>query len=74
MAKKKQLTRSTKNRYVAGVLGGIAEYMNWDATIVRLAYVGFALFGGFFTEVGPISMLLLYVLAAVIMPYEGAKK
>ena len=38
----KRLYRSTKNRMLAGVCGGIAEYANIDPTIVRLiAVVGF---------------------------------
>lgn len=35
MPKLVKLHRSTKNRVVAGVLGGIAEYFGWSPTILR---------------------------------------
>ena len=34
----KKLTRS-QNRVIAGVCGGIAEYLGWPATRVRILYV-----------------------------------
>ena len=40
---KKKLTKSQKNKMFAGVCGGIAEYFNIDATIVRLVFVLFTL-------------------------------
>lgn len=33
------LTRSTDERVVAGVLGGIAQYYGWPASRLRIAYV-----------------------------------
>lgn len=56
----KKLSRSN-DRVLAGVLGGIAEYFNVDATLVRLAYVFF----GIFANVGAI---ILYILAILLMP------
>ena len=35
----KRLYRSEKNRMIAGVCGGIAEYFNIDPTLVRLGFV-----------------------------------
>ncbi len=35
----KKLYRSTSNLKISGVCGGIAEYFNVDATIVRLLWV-----------------------------------
>ncbi|MFH1408681.1 MAG: PspC domain-containing protein [Nanoarchaeota archaeon] len=35
---KKQLFRSTKNRVIAGVCGGIGEYFNIDPVIVRVVW------------------------------------
>ena len=35
----KRLYRSKKNRIIAGVCGGIAEYFNIDPTIVRLLWL-----------------------------------
>jgi phage shock protein C len=58
----KKLYRSERNKMVAGVCGGIAEYINLDPTIVRLLWVVFS-----FTGAG----ILAYIIAAVIMPIEG---
>ena len=33
------LTRSRKNKLIAGVCGGIAEWLGWDPTLVRILYV-----------------------------------
>jgi phage shock protein C len=35
----KKLTRSRKERMIAGVCGGLAEYFNMDPTLVRIVYV-----------------------------------
>ena len=35
----KRLKRSNKERMIAGVCGGIAEYFEVDPTVVRIAYV-----------------------------------
>lgn len=35
----KQLRRSNKERMIAGVCGGIAEYFDFDPGIVRIVYV-----------------------------------
>lgn len=38
----KRLYRSMNNRMIAGICGGLAEYLNMDPTIVRLiAVLGF---------------------------------
>lgn len=57
----KRIYRSTHERMLAGVLGGIAEYFNIDPTFVRLLFVlGLILsFGGFF---------IFYIIAAIIIP------
>lgn len=56
----KKLYRSQTNRKVAGVCGGIGEYLNLDPTVVRLIWV--LLF--FFAGVG----ILAYLIAALIIP------
>ena len=35
----KRLTRSTTNRRIAGVCGGIAKYLNIDPTVVRIIFL-----------------------------------
>jgi phage shock protein PspC (stress-responsive transcriptional regulator) len=34
-----RLQRSRRNKMIAGVCGGIAEWLGWDPTIVRILYV-----------------------------------
>ncbi|MEK6821391.1 MAG: PspC domain-containing protein [archaeon] len=58
----KKLYRSTKNKMIAGVCGGIAEYLDIDPTVVRLGWVIITLFYG----VG----LLAYILALLIIPQK----
>ena len=55
----KKLKRSS-NKVLAGVCGGLAEYLGMDATIVRVIYALLVLFGG----VGN----LLYLILALLMP------
>ncbi|WP_112181843.1 MULTISPECIES: PspC domain-containing protein [Paraliobacillus] len=61
----KKLYRSSSNKMVSGVLGGLAEYFNFDATIIRLIFVVALLF----TAVFP--LLFVYIAAAFIMPIDG---
>jgi phage shock protein C len=55
-----RLTRSTENRMIAGVCGGIAEYFRVDPTLVRLGLVAFTLLGG--------AGIFLYVILWLVMP------
>lgn len=57
----KKLTRSY-NRMFGGVCGGIAEYLNVDATVVRVAYVLLSVCTAAFPG------LLVYLLFCIIMP------
>ena len=58
----KRLYKSSTNRVLCGVCGGIGEYFNIDPTVIRLIFVLFV-FG-----VG--SGLLAYIVAAIIMPEQ----
>jgi phage shock protein C len=58
----KQLTKSTYNRKIAGVCGGIAEYFDVDPTVVRVAYVLLSLFSAAFPGI------LVYIILAMVMP------
>ena len=56
----KQLCKSSANKKIAGVCGGIGEYFDIDPTLVRLGFVALSfMFGG---------GLVVYILAAIIMP------
>ena len=63
MSTNKQLTRSTQNHMLAGVCGGLGEFLDLDPTIIRLA---FAL--GFLASCG--SALIVYIVMAIIVPPE----
>ena len=58
----KRLYRSRKNRMLAGVCGGIAEYFEIDPVIVRLVAVALFFVGG--------SAILAYIIGMIIIPYE----
>ncbi|MBQ8889049.1 MAG: PspC domain-containing protein [Bacteroidaceae bacterium] len=60
MEEKRTLYRDTDNRILGGVASGLASYMDWDVTLVRLAMV-FCLF----TVQGS---LLAYIIAWIIIP------
>ena len=59
----RRLYRSRRNRMVAGVCGGLGEYLGVDPTLIRLAWVFLILAGGF--------GLIAYLLAVVIIPEAG---
>lgn len=59
----KKLKKSGYNKMICGVCGGIGEYFNIDPTLVRLLWV-ILIIGGF--GMG----LLIYILAAIIIPQE----
>ena len=57
-----KLHRSQNHRMIAGVLGGIAEYLGWNATLVRL------LFAIISTASLAVPGILIYVVLWVAMP------
>lgn len=57
------LRRSTTDRWVAGVCGGMAEYFDVDATAVRLVWVILSVFVG-----AVIGGVIAYALAWLIIP------
>ncbi len=61
--KGKQLRRSHKDRVLAGVCAGLADYFGIDVYIVRLVFAGLAILGG--------TGILLYLVAWLILPEEG---
>ncbi len=62
---KKKLYRSRENRMIAGVCGGLGEYLEIDPTLIRLAAVFLALWWG--------GGVLLYLLAWFIVPETPAE-
>ncbi len=59
--KNKRLTKSPSNRMVCGVCAGIGEYFDMDPTVIRLLWA-------ILTVCGVGSGLLVYIIAAVVMP------
>lgn len=60
METRRTLFRDTDNRMLGGVASGLAEYMGWDVTLVRLVFV-FCLFA-------VQGSVLAYILAWIIVP------
>ena len=58
----KKLYRSTTDRKLTGVLGGVAEYLGMDATLIRIIFVLLLIFTGF------MPMGLIYLVAIFVMP------
>ncbi len=57
----KRLYRSRTNVMLAGVCGGVADYLGIDATIVRVIWALLALSG---------TGVLAYLICALVMPEE----
>jgi len=56
------LYRSRKNSMIAGVCGGIAEWLGWDPTWVRLLYVIVSVLSVAFPGI------LVYIILWIVMP------
>ncbi len=59
MSSEKRLCRSRSNRMIAGVCGGVADYLGIDTTLVRVL-----------TVLIPGINLLTYFVLALIIPEE----
>lgn len=55
----RRLTRSTTDRRIAGVCGGIAKYLNIDPTVVRILF----LIAIFFGSLGFWAYLIVWIAA-----------
>lgn len=62
----RKLYRSRENRSIAGVCGGLAEYIDGDASVLRLVTLLLILFGGI--------SIWIYVILWIIIPEEPARK
>ncbi len=58
----KKLYKSRKNKVIAGVCGGIAEYFNVDPVLVRLIAVLFVFTGG--------AAVIAYIIGMIIIPHQ----
>jgi phage shock protein C len=58
---KSRLTRS-KNKAIAGVCAGLAEWLGWDIALVRILYLVFSVLSAGFPGT------LLYIILWIVMP------
>ena len=61
----RRLTKSTTNKSIWGVCGGLAEYLQVDVTLIRLAFVLLTFAGG--------PGLLAYIVLGIVMPSDSAQ-
>jgi phage shock protein C len=55
------LYRSRRHKVIAGVCGGIADWLGWDPTVVRIAYVIISIASVGFP--GTIAYIVLWIVA-----------
>jgi phage shock protein C len=65
MNNRKKLYRSGGNMMIAGVCGGIGEYFNVDAVLIRIVFLLLSLMGG--------SGVFFYIFCWVIIPKQGSE-
>jgi phage shock protein C len=56
----KKLYKSNSNKMIAGVCGGLAEYFNFDASVIRILWALSVLLLG--------TGLLVYIVCALVIP------
>jgi phage shock protein C len=59
-----ELTRSKDDRMIAGVCGGLARWLGWDSTAVRILYVLISVFSVGFPG------MVVYLILALVMPVD----
>jgi phage shock protein PspC (stress-responsive transcriptional regulator) len=62
MANSKRLMRSSSNKLLAGVCGGVGEYLDIDPTVIRLLWIVLTFLAG--------GGILLYIICLFIMPKD----
>lgn len=58
------LVRTTDDRMIAGVCGGIARRFGWDSTLVRILYVIISICSVAFPGI------LVYIILWIVMPKD----
>lgn len=64
MSEQRHLRRSRKNRMLAGVCGGLAEYFGMDPTLMRVLFIVVSVLSAAFPGV------LVYVVCMIAIPEE----
>ncbi len=65
---KKKLYRSSEQRMIAGICGGLGEYFDIDVNMMRLLFVAISLLSVLF------PMVIFYIIAWIIVPEEEKSK
>jgi phage shock protein C len=60
------LHRSREHRMIAGVCGGLADWLGWDPTVVRILYVLVSILSVAFPGI------LVYIVLWILMPKAKA--
>jgi len=61
-----RLHRSRSNRMIAGVCGGLAEWLGWDPTLVRILYIVVSVVSAAFPGI------LAYLVLWLVMPERSS--
>jgi phage shock protein C len=62
------LRLSRRHRKIAGVCGGLAEWLGWDPTVVRVLYILVSVFSAAFPGI------LVYLILWLVIPREPAEQ
>ena len=65
MSTHRPLRRSRRDRVIAGVVGGLADYFGLDPTLARIVYVLVSIFSAAFPGI------IVYILLWILVPEEG---
>lgn len=61
-----KLYRSRDDKWLGGVLGGLAQYFGVDSTLLRLAFIGLVVL----LDVG--GLVVAYIIMSIVVPQEPA--
>lgn len=65
-SRKNQLARSSEDRWILGVLGGVADYLGWSSNLVRALWI---VLGIFFHKIWWV-FVLVYIVAGIVLPED----
>lgn len=60
------LHRSRHDKWLAGVCGGLAQWLGWNSTLVRILYIVISIASAAFPG------MLVYIVLWIVMPKERA--
>ncbi|MBF6144929.1 PspC family transcriptional regulator [Nocardia sp. 852002-20019_SCH5090214] len=58
----RRLTRSSSDKWIGGVCGGLAEYFGWNANLIRLLFVLSCLLPG--------PQFIVYLVLWIVIPKQ----